>query len=47
MAGGNVTNETLQQILNSDVALLFTSVDLGIDLSTLFDISDGKLFLLF
>jgi hypothetical protein len=36
-----VTNETLQRLLNSDVALYFASIDLGIDLATLFD---GKLF---
>jgi hypothetical protein len=40
--GGNVTNGTLQLVLNSDVALMSISIDMGMDLSQVFVISDGK-----
>jgi hypothetical protein len=36
----NVTNETLQRILTSDVALYFVSIDFDMDVARLFD---GKL----
>lgn len=42
-----VTNTTLQRILNSDVALIWISIDMDIQLSTLFVISDGKFLLIF
>jgi hypothetical protein len=38
----NVTNATLQLALQSDVALMCISIDMGMDLSRLFVISDGK-----
>jgi hypothetical protein len=42
-ASAAVTNDTLQLVLNSDVALMCIAIDMGIDLSQLIvSISDSK-----